>query len=349
MAKTTKGNKTNKRLSIRVKWILFMCSAIFLALSASVLFNLYTVNGILEKDNMAVNKTNADNAAAQVNLELANYANSLEQLAEITATDIKSADSIARVDQAIHAIQEQNKNLISVYYMDFVSGKLHISPYVEFDKDVRETRTYKDLAKNPKTIWMDVYEDTTAHKIMTSVVTPVMSEGKMVGALGYDIDLSTIGEARTKIENSSKSKLVILDAQGFIVSSFMKEADGKNMNPAKSGTAEGVEDLVSNSTSFKKDLGWIEDIYSSSKNLTHDFSWEGKSYSGQVASIPELNWKVLSFTPDKVFLNKMDQVRNTGIFSILIGLLLGAILAIYLAEKLKKLISNFGSVIDENG
>lgn len=345
MANTSLTSHKKKRLSIRVKWIFLICTSILIALVGTVLFTHYTVSGILQKDNTSANKENARNAAAQVNLNLKSYENSLEQLAELTAANMKTANSMPLIDKSIEALQKNNKTLISVYFMDFHTGKLHISPYVEFNKDVRETRTYKDLTKKTKTIWMDVYKDTVSNKIMTSVVTPVLSDGKMVGAVGYDIDLSSIGAARQNIENESNSKLVILDAQGFIVSSFMKNTDGKNMNPVKSGSVEGVTDLLSNAKTFKSKFGWVEGIYKNSNSRSQSFSWQGKDYSGQITTIPSLNWKVLSFTPNEIFAEKMNQIRNTGIFSILIGLLLGAVIAVLLAEKLKKMIAGFQSVL----
>lgn len=345
MANTSLTSHKKKRLSIRVKWIFLICTSILIALVGTVLFTHYTVSGILQKDNTSANKENARNAAAQVNLNLKSYENSLEQLAELTAANMKTANSMPLIDKSIEALQKNNKTLISVYFMDFHTGKLHISPYVEFNKDVRETRTYKDLTKKTKTIWMDVYKDTVSNKIMTSVVTPVLSDGKMVGAVGYDIDLSSIGAARQNIENESNGKLVILDAQGFIVSSFMKNTDGKNMNPVKSGSVEGVTDLLSNAKTFKSKFGWVEGIYKNSNSRSQSFSWQGKDYSGQITTIPSLNWKVLSFKPNEIFAEKMNQIRNTGIFSILIGLLLGAVIAVLLAEKLKKMIAGFQSVL----
>ncbi|MDP4162046.1 MAG: methyl-accepting chemotaxis protein [Bacillota bacterium] len=346
MEKTPRG-KRSKGLSIRTKWILFICTSILIAISATVLFTHYTISGILEKDNVAANKNNVKNAAAQVGLNLKDYEHSLEQLASLVSTDVKATDALQRIDTSIKTLQENNKSLISVYYMDFTSGKLHISPFVEYNKDVRETRTYKLLSATPKTLWMDVYQDTTSKKIMTSVVTPVLSDGRMVGALGYDIDLASIGEARATIEKESQSKLVILDAQGFIVSSFMENSDGENMNPAKSGSVEGVKDLVGNKSSFKKDFKWVADLYGHTGDSSHALTWKGKDYSGQFTTIPDLNWKVLSFTPNEVFTGKMNQIKKTGLFSILLGLLFGVICAIYLAEKLKGLIFRFRGSLEK--
>jgi methyl-accepting chemotaxis protein len=345
MGKKSLKSRKDKGLSIGVKWVLFICISMMLAIGATVLFNHFTVSKILKEDNVTSGKNNANNAAKQVTLSLQNYEDSIEQLASLVSTDIKEKDSIARVEKSVQAVEKESDRLLAVYYMDFTTGKIHISPHAELDIDVRDTRTYDQLKENTETQWMDVYQDKLSDKIMTSVVTPIVSDGKMVGALGYDIDLSTIGAMREEIEKETNTNLVILDAQGFIISSFMKDADGKNINPAKSGSVEGVEDLITNKKDFNSKFDWIEEIYTNSEDVSHDLTWEGKDYSGQITTIPELNWKVLSFTPDEIFTTKMDQFKTTGWLSILLGLVIGILCAVYLARKLKKLIAKFQEVI----
>jgi methyl-accepting chemotaxis protein len=333
-----------RRLSIRTKWILFICAAVFIALAGTAIFNYFTISTILEEDNITSNKSNAKNVAAQVSLNLENYENSLEQLAGLVTNQSNQGD-LAGIEGNIEAIQKQNPSLISVYFMDGNTGKLHITPFMEYDKDVRETRTFKELSATPQTLWMDVYKDTSTNKIMTSVVTPIMKGGKLTGALGYDIELSKIGQAREQIEEYSKNDLIILDASGFIVSSFIKDADGKNMNPLKSGTADGVEDLLQDKQKFSKEFNWVSELYKQNKDTSRDFTWEGKEYSGQTAQIPELNWKVISLTPKEIFLGKINSVKQTGIISIVIGLLIGLLIALYLAGKLKVIISTMQEVL----
>ncbi len=336
-----KNANTKKRISIRTKWILFICASVFVALAVTVLFTHITISKILEKDNISTNKSNSKNAAEQIHLELKKYETSLEQLSSLVANQVQRGGSLEDIDRSLKAIKDGSDILISVYYMDGKSGKLHIAPYVSFDKDVKDTRTYKQLRDKTETQWMDIYKDEASGKIMTSVVTPVMVDGKMVGALGYDIDLSTIGKARQTIENYSNSNLVILDPHGFIVTSFMKNADGKNMNPAKSGSVDGVNDLLTDSKAFNKQFGWVDGLYDGSKKTSsQNLTWDGKDYTGQISTIPNLNWKVLSFTPKEVFLSKMNHIKMTGLISIVLGLIIGAICAAFLAGKLKKMITS---------
>lgn len=339
--------KNNKfRFSIRIKWILLICLAVFIALAGTGSINYFTISSILEKDDFKSNRNNAENVAAQVTLNLKNYEDSLEQLSVLVMNQLGTRD-IKGIEQSIDAIEKKDDSILAAYFMDGSTGKLHIAPYVQYDKDVRETRTFKELTAKPETLWMDVYKDTTTNKIMTSVVTPILNDGKLIGALGYDIDLSKIGNAREQIEEFSNSKLIILDASGFIVSSFIKNGDGKNMNPAKSGTAEGVVDLLSDKDIFMKDFGWVADLYNVNEDISRDFSWEETEFSGQTAHIENLNWKVISLTPKELYISKINSVKQTTVISIVIGLIFGVLIALYLAGKLKKIISNLQEVMEK--
>ncbi|MFD0048352.1 methyl-accepting chemotaxis protein [Actinomycetes bacterium NPDC127524] len=344
MKNSEEKNKVKWRVSIKVKWMLFICAAVLIAIAVTAFTMNSTVAKIFEKDNTASNKISSKNASGQIQAELKNYEGSLEQLSSLVSIELDGRKSVTGVEKNLETVKKQNGNLLSVYYMDGHSGKLHIFPKMAFDKDVRETRTYKDLTASPKTQWMDVYRDSVTGKIMTSVVTPVFTKGVMTGALGYDIDLSSIGEIRKSIEHYSKSKLIILDSQGFVVSSFMKHADGKNMNPAKSHAVEGVSDLVANNSQFKKKFSWVGDLYQG-KVSSQSLDYSGQPYTGEAANIKKLNWKVLSFTPDEFLQSKLKDIADRAIISAIIGLLIGACCAIFLAGKLNKIIGALQAVL----
>jgi methyl-accepting chemotaxis protein len=334
------------RLSIRTKWILFMCISFLLVVLCFSAFNYFVVRGILEKNNEVSVTVNSHNAVEQVSLSLNNYKTSIEQLASLVTSEINEEDAIPTIEKSLQTVQQGNDTLISVYFMDFQTGKLHISPYADFASDVRDTQTYNQLKNDPKTKWMDVYEDKINKTIMTSIVTPIISNGEMIGALGYDIDLSTIGKTRELIESQSNSELVVLDAKGIIVTSFMKNADGKNMNPAQSGLTEGVTDLINDKKEFSH-FNWVEDLYTTDSVMEQGLTWEGKEYSGQIRTIPELSWKVISLIPNEILESNMNKFIKNSILYILLGLFVGVLCAVFLAGKLKKVINNFQRTLEK--
>lgn len=342
-----KKEKVKRRVSLRIKWLLFICTSVLLAIAVSVSIMGVKVTSVFKEDSISINKSSAQNAAAQINLSMATYENSLEQLSQLVSNQIKNGDSIKDIQKTIEAFQKNNEDLISVYYMDGSDGSLYASPQMDFNQDARETKTYTQLSERPETKWMDVYKDGVSGMIMTSVVTPVLSEGKMAGALGYDIDLSTIGNMRSKIEKESTSNLVILDSQGFIVSSFMQGMDGKNMNPEKSGMEEGVEDFMADTDRFNSEFKWVADMYNGDAKANQALTLEGEDYTGELNTVPEVNWKVLSLTPDKILQSKLDDINRIVVISGILGLLFGTACALYLAGKLTKIMADFQKIIEK--
>ncbi|MEW4283537.1 methyl-accepting chemotaxis protein [Priestia koreensis] len=338
---TSRSRKEKRRVSLRTKWVLFICMTTLIALLGTVFFTQVVVKNILGTDNDKANKTNARNVGGQIALTLQNYNRSLDQLAGLISGELQKKEPIEKIDRILQSTNEHNRDIISAYYMDGKTGKLHIAPYIEFKKDVNETRTYKTLVENPKTTWMDIYEDQTSHKVMTSIITPVMINGKMVGALGYDVDLGTIDAARENVEKYAGNHIIVLDSQGVAVSSFIQNADGKNMNPKNSGKVEGVQDVIRDSEKFDRAYSWVSTLFDQNDQSLQSVDIAGKEYTGQVSTIPDVKWKVISLTPTEEFASKMTTVRLTGIVSIIIGLLIGALCAIYLSGKLKKMIAQF--------
>ena len=340
--------KKSKRVPIRIKWLLLMCTTVFIAIIVAVSIMGYQVSGIFKKDSAILNESTVQNATSQMTMHLEVYQNSIEQLSELVEAHVDHGDSMKAIEKTIASFQQKNDTLISAYFMDFKDGSLHASPKVEFDGDTRETETYKRLTEKPETKWMDVYKDIVSGSIMTSVVTPVMVDGKMVGALGYDIDLSTIGEIRANIEKHSDTHLIILDSQGFVVSSFTKGMDSKNLNPDQSGSVEGVDDFVKDSSAFEAQYNWVSKLYKA-KNTDSPVTLklQDETYTGKTKTVPIADWKVLAFSDDDVLASKIRGISRNVLISGIIGLVIGAICALFLAGRLVKIISSFQRVIEK--
>ncbi|MFJ7744516.1 methyl-accepting chemotaxis protein [Peribacillus sp. NPDC097295] len=344
MGKSQRGKK-KRRISIRVKWMLLICASIFLAMGVSVSIMDFQITKIFQENSVTINKSSAQNAVSLISTDMKRYEDSIDQLSQLVSIHIENGDSLKDIQRAIESFQKNNDQLLSAYYMDGTDGSLYASPKIEFKGDARETVTYTQLSEKPQTKWMDVYQDVVNGDIMTSVVTPVMANGKMVGVLGYDIDLSVIGKMRTEIEKHSNANLVILDSQGIIVSSFMKEMDGKNMNPDQSGKVEGVGDIITDSSQFNSEFKWVSDMYKGSKQTAQTLEWKDQQYTGETTSVPNVNWKVAALTSDDVLQAELNGINRTVIISLILGTLIGMICAFYLSGKLKKLISDLRNVM----
>lgn len=337
--------KILKKMTLKAKWMMIISLAIIIAVGITVSFSQWTARSILNEENRQTSTDNAKNAVEQVSLGLQNYEKNLLQFGQVVEMILDNEQiDYSQIDKLTKILTEKNSDYISVYFMDFETGRFHGTPPDE-EWDVRESKTFGFLTENPNLQWLDVYLDTTINKLMTSVITPVFKNDKLVGAVGYDLDFSTIGTIRESIEGESSSQLMIVDPNGLIVSSFIKDGDGKNLNVEKSGEIEGVSDLLDASeltTKFK----WLSDA-KGEKEKVEQFEWDGVNYTGEIKTIEGNNWRIVSLVDTNSYAEKLKNFANVGWISLVIGLLIGCLFAFILARKLVGIFENIKKVFEK--
>lgn len=330
--------KQPRRLSIRVKWSIFISLAIVLALLATTIMTQFTTGKFFKVDATAANEAYVTNVAKHIDLSLRNYESSLEVFSTLAASYASQKNFDASMNSAIKSIATDNERLAAVYYMNFITGELLLSFSGDIGIDTRESTTYKKLKANPELQWIGVNEDKVTGAILASLVAPVMKDGKMIGSVGYDIDLSRISEVRKMLEQDSPNSLMILDDKGVIVSSFLEGMDGKNIRPSISGEHPAVDDIP-NLERYK----WVDAVYKG--ETRHTVTQDGKGYDIYSNAIPKLDWQVIAYHPQSIFAAKMNELRLTALVAIIIGLIIGLACAGYLAQRLTKMVRNFQSVL----
>lgn len=334
-----------KKITLKAKWMMIISLAIIIAVVITVAFSQWTARNILNEENRQTSSNNAENAVKQVSLGLENYENNLLQFGQVVETILDHKQiNYSQIDKLTKTLTEKNNDYISVYFMDFKTGKFHGTP-PDDEWDVRESKTYLKLTKNPKLQWLDVYLDTGLNKLMTSVIAPVYKNDKLVGAVGFDIDFSSIGAIRKGIEVGSSSKLMIVDSNGLIVSSFIKNGDGKNINAKNSGKIEGVSDLV-DASKLKTEFKWLSDGNSGNKKV-EQFEWNDVNYTGEIQTIEKNNWQIVSLVDANKYEEKLKKFDIVGWVSLAIGLLIGCLFAFILARKLVAIFDNIKKVFEK--
>lgn len=320
--------------------------AIILAVVVTVFFSQWTVRNILNEENQQTSSENAKNAVDQVSLGLLNYETSLLQFGQVVETILTNEQiDYAQIDKITNTLKDNNNNYLSVYFMDFTSGKLHVTPGIDYEWDVRDSQTFAKLTANPNLQWMDVYLDTGINKLMTSVIAPVFNNEQLVGAVGYDLDFSTIGTIREGIEANSSSKLMIVDPNGLIVSSFIENGDGKNINAENSGQIKGVSDLLE-VNELKAAFKWLSDA-ENENNTIEQFEWARVDYTGEIQTIEKNNWQIVSFVDTNSYAKQLNDLSIAGWISVAIGLLIGCLIAYIMARKLVGIFDNFKKVFEK--
>jgi methyl-accepting chemotaxis protein len=337
--------KVLKNLSLKAKWMVVISFAIVIAVGVTVIFSQWTARNIFQEENQQSSSANAKNAVDQVSLGLLNYETSILQYGQVIETILKNEQAdYSQIDQITNTLKEQNSDYLSVYFMDFETNKIHISPTIDYDWNVRDSQTFAKLTANSNLQWVDVYLDSGTEKLMTSVIAPVFKNEQLVGAVGYDIDFSTIGAIRQDIEDGSSSKVMIVDPNGLIVSSFIEEGDGKNINAKNSGKIEGVSDLLE-ANELATEFKWLSEA-KSGNNKIEQFEWAGVNYTGQIQTIEKNNWQIVSLVDANNYREKLKYFTITGWISMAIGLLIGCLFAYYMVRKLIGILNDFKKVFE---
>lgn len=323
-----------KRLSIQMKWSLFISIAILATLLVTTIMTQFTTGKILKDDAIQANKDYAKSVSSQMDLALRKYESSLESFASIANTYMAEEDHLPQIRKALAATAEKNEQIADTFFMDFKQNLVMLSDGKATDIDVRDTLTYELMKKADDVTWLGVNQDKVTGAIMASIAAPLTKNNRVVGVVGYDIDLSTISTTRQQFEEGAHNKLIILDDKGTVVSSFIPDTDGTNMRPSMSGKLTAVEDIPN-----IKDFAWVDAVYEGKK--TQDVTWNGKDYDVSVTEIPKLDWQVLSYHPKQILLDKMNELRITSAIAMVMGLFIGLLCASLLARRLTKIVRHF--------
>jgi methyl-accepting chemotaxis protein len=144
-------------------------------------------------------------------------------------------------------INPDNKNLVNTFkfskaagnfvdvYIGFQSdGSLLTSDYTVLtvtkdNYDARKRPWYKDAVSQNKSIISKPYLDVITKKLIVSVCTPIIKEGKLVGVIGSDIFIDTIVNTVLNIKYEGEGLAYITDNDGTILihknKIFMKKKD----------------------------------------------------------------------------------------------------------------------------
>ena len=335
-----------KNMTLKAKWMILISLAIIIAVGITVLFSQMSIRNTLEEENRQTSSNNAKNAVDQVSQGLLNYENNLLQFAQVIEMILNDTDvDYSQIDKLTKTIHAENNDYLATYFMDFESGKLHVTPEINYDWDVRDSKTFSNLTANPNLQWMDVYLDTGVNKLMTSVIAPVFKGDKLVGAVGYDIDFSTIGAIRERIEEGSSSNLMIVDPNGLIVSSFIEDGDGKNINADNSGSIEGVSDLLE-VNQLKTEFKWLSETNNENSQIDQ-FKWNEVNYTGEIQTIEKNDWKIVSLVDANYYSDKLRNIGLSGWISIGIGIIIGCLFAYLMARRLVGIFNKFKKVFEK--
>ena len=307
-------------------------SAAIVLFLIGILLMAYMLNGQVKKrslENVIASSTGlSDQMAISVENFLGQYGKGLdllgttETLSAFTGPDgkeITEQQLISKLEEFLSKYPDAS----SVYYA-LPSKYTGISPVVDltgFDPTSREW--YQLASENPdKVQWSKPYVDEATGNFVITASKAVMTDGKLAGVTGVDIQLSAMTEGLNSIDIAYGGYPVLYDKEGTAIS-----------HPTKSG-----DNMM--------DKKYVEDMYMYEKG---DFEFKDEKGNESISvftTLPQFGWKVGTVYQTDKLMVMAKQLRTSILIISLITLAIVAVSLFFIIGKLLKPIASLRKSMD---
>jgi methyl-accepting chemotaxis protein len=292
-----------KKRTLRSQILVLLILAVLMPVVALTGYNLYKTNKSLKNQfkNIALDNVSwAIEVIKESNKANIESINMLAQDPNVVAI-LENPDSEIWLKKSFESFMSTHKDVKAVFY-GLNNGKTIISPEADLTGfDPRTRPWYKDAAQaNGKAILTDPYEDDVdkgTYVITFAKAVKDSKSGQVLGVIGMDIKLSTLGGLTQNLKIGDTGYAVIFDKTGTIISHKDSSLLGKK----------------------SKDLEWAEKVVSSKESGETVAIGKDKylSYSGTEEAT---GWRIAGFVPEREILAQINSDRNISLIIALIFL-----------------------------
>lgn len=324
--------------SIRMKLIviisiLFMVSLAIIISITSLQTRMKTEKEVIDQTQGIVGELNNS-----VQLFLGQYEKSIDQysisnsLKDYAKAQLQT-ESAGENTELFANIQSDFDNYLSLYeeatsiYFASPNKKLKIVPSVSLPSDFDPTS--RDWYKNAEearagVVWSEPYVDTATEEYIITASRAIVSDNKVVGVLGVDINLTKLTDRVSEMDI------------GFNGYPFLIGLDGTAIvHPTKRG-----EDLSS--------LPFINKMLTSEKESdTIRYELDGDEKVLVYNTVPKTNWKVGSAYSMKDLIQSSKEIERLLIVTALITLLVMLVLVVFISNKITKPIKQLQKTVTD--
>ncbi|NMM64284.1 methyl-accepting chemotaxis protein [Clostridium sp. P21] len=331
---------SKKSLSFILKSLNILTVLVCLIITTTIMYfhSQSSITSNLKSQNNSIVKTSKVTMATYFNgyeLSIKNYANSISNL----YGQANSFDSIQKLSEKFLS---SDKSLAGVYYIDGTENKMFIAPYTNFDNP-KNTKTYKDTISKNGLNWFDAYKDKITGNMMISVSYPVIKDNNIIGVVGYDINLNSLGDLRKQFENSTNNKLIISDQTGTLLTSGLGKEVGVNLS-VKNNNKKDIKNIIEDKTEFAKQYSWVDGIYQN-KEGNQNVNLLNKKYYVEYSTYDKLGIRIISLMPYSYITNSTKNLVYFSITSIIIGIVIAMIIAIFISKYIMNIFTKISTAI----
>ncbi|WP_153732366.1 methyl-accepting chemotaxis protein [Sporosarcina obsidiansis] len=299
--------------SIKTKMILLVIVLVSGGVFTMTAVSSWLVKERTEKTIIESSSTLLNEMSSAIEADLLQYSKGLELLTD--SEEINGATATQGQAELVNALD----HVLSVYpnvsstYVSFTTKETTIRPYVDltgFDPTTREW--YQNAVGQPDQVhWTKPYVDEATGNFVISASKAVMNEGTLVGALGLDIQLSTLTSDISASDIPYKGYPFILDADGTAIA-----------HPSLVG-----ENLM--------ERDYVAKMYQQEQGH-HNFNQDGTEKVDMFTTIPNFGWKLGVVYEESNMQALAAGLRNVMIMAAVITLsILTIVLFIFISRVLK--------------
>jgi methyl-accepting chemotaxis protein len=293
-----------RKTKIRTKLILSFSFIIIAAMliSGAIFYN--SSNNMIVNDFGKSTFTTVQQQNTMIDEVLGSYNEAIQMLAANRAISEYAADTTKEeiLMDIFGNYKDAHKNIQSTY-MGTPDGKMILYPVQTLPEgyDPRVRAWYQDATnKDGQIIWTEPYVDATQGNMIISGAKTVKVDGKLLGVIAIDIDLTKLSETIRNTVIGTDGHLVLMDKSGKVVLHKDKEMLGKDL----SGEA------------------WVKTILSQDSDDLMDYDYNKKANYLSFVTNKSTGWKIYGTIEASEISNKIEKVRNQIVIVALLSILL---------------------------
>jgi methyl-accepting chemotaxis protein len=293
-----------KKTRIRTKLILSFSIIIIAAMliSGGIFYN--SSNNMILNDFRKSTFTTVHQQNILIDEIFNNYNESILMLAANKAVSEYAADMTneSSLMEAFGNYKDAHKNIQSAY-MGTPDGKMILYPVQELPEgyDPRVRGWYQDATKNDgQIIWTEPYTDALKGNMIISAAKTIKVDGKLIGVLAFDIDLTKLSETIRNTVLGTNGHLVLMDKNGKVVLHKDKDMLGKDL----SGES------------------WVKNILSQDSNDLLEYKYNNQSNYLSFVTNKSTGWKIYGTMGAAEIRDKTAKVRDQILVVAFVSILL---------------------------
>jgi methyl-accepting chemotaxis protein len=325
--------------SIKTKVTLTILLTCILSLMVVSLVSCFIVYNSIMNQSKSTMRVSADEYAAKINGWLEGEGKIVNEIGD-SIENMNEIDKIKILSYLTKKVKN-NSNTIDAYLGTSDKVMLDGSGWIPpSDFDCTKRTWYKKAIQKNGLIYTEPYIDARTNKSIVTISRPITINNKIVGVLGYDIDISLITSMVKKAQPINNSYGFLIDSNGdFIVHK------NENFQPTKDGLKK-VDEVMN---------GQISEILKN--NFTKLKDYDGKEKYFVTSKISSANWIVGLAVPTSEITKSVKNLFLYLVTIIIIVLIIAIFVSIYWGNSISKpiialshisdRISNFDLTYDE--